>query len=289
MAANPTFFISQTKDGDHVDTCRYGDVYMTAANNSMNGGLCAYEADRQLIYACPAPDSICWALAPDCTGGNSVTPGTGQIRCGQPETAVWCCDEAQDCTQAPRQINVCWGKFENPNKGLSPEAANQLQSSSLAAIESAALSSRLTAMTAGISATTTLSTITTGGGSAGLTASAAATAGPSAQPSENTDSTRPSVGAIAGIAVGSVIAGVLIGIGLFYTWQRKKKTKQMAYEKDQGHGGPYGEMPASMARYEVLAQSKAPPLYGSEAVHEMPHQSKPVEMPVADDEVDDRR
>ncbi|KAJ9666202.1 hypothetical protein H2201_003636 [Coniosporium apollinis] len=186
---------------------------------------------------------------------------------------------------APGQINVCWGKFENPNKGLSPAAATRLQSSSLAALQSAALSSRLTAMATGVSATTTLSTIATSGGSAGLTA----TAGATAQSSENSSAAGLSVGAIAGIAVSSVVAGVLIGIGLFYVWQSNKKSKRMAYVKDQGHGGPYGEMPVSEARYEVLAQSKAPPLYGSEAVHEMPHQSKPVEMPVADDELNDRK
>src|ERR1700760_2247021 len=85
----PVFYYSSKKDA-----CDFNNQPFPAENQTVNGALCAYipETNPILLYACPAPDNICWSPARKCTGATSTTPGSNQISCNNNTKSKWCCD-----------------------------------------------------------------------------------------------------------------------------------------------------------------------------------------------------
>ena len=103
-----------------LDSCAWEGNGIPAANNTENGGLCAYDESIQRVYACPAPDGKCWTW--DQTCGSGAVAGPNQITCSNGGT-TWCCPIQETCTLAQDQINVCISNFTNPNKNVQPAAA----------------------------------------------------------------------------------------------------------------------------------------------------------------------
>jgi hypothetical protein len=210
----PNFFYSLVKD-----TCDYNGISFPATNNSANGDLCAYipGTNPVLLYACPAPDAVCWSFAKTCAGSNSTDPGPLQISCDNNSDTRWCCNaEYEECTQTAGQINVCWAKtFQNPNDGLAASAAASIASSAVSASQASALSSRISAISA-TSATTTVSARTT-------TSSRKATGTASPLKNGGVSKHRLSGGAIAGIIIGSIAAAIIFALLVLFFLQRRKR------------------------------------------------------------------
>jgi hypothetical protein len=215
---DPLFFYSLQND-----SCDYDGETFPASNNTENGDLCAYipGTNPTLLYACPAPDSVCWSFSRKCTGKNSTTPGTNQISCNNNGNTNWCCDSIYDsCTQSYGQINVCWGKnFVNPNKGVSPSAAASIASSAISISQASALNSRLSAISVTGTPSKTSST------AKGTGTSGAKSGGPSGT-GHKSDSL--SGGAIAGIVIGALAIAIILALFALLFLHRRKKARMAA-------------------------------------------------------------
>jgi hypothetical protein len=222
---DPVFFYSLKQDA-----CDYNGISFPATNQTANGDLCAYIPGTTplLLFACPAPDSVCWSFSKSCSGGNDTTPGNGQVACTNGTPNTWCCNaEYESCTKTAGQINVCWAKtFDNPNKGVDPAAAESIASSAISASQASALNSRLSA----ISATQSTGSSTSKGSPAGSKSTStgkgdgAAAGGNGAKAHSSNNSL--SGGAIAGIVIGVLAATVLLGLLVLFCLRRRRTARQ---------------------------------------------------------------
>jgi hypothetical protein len=228
-------------------TCVYEGVSL-AANQTSDGSLCAVlpNLTPPVVFGCPAPDPVCWTYAPDCTGKNSTTPGTDQFQCNNGGPDLWCCPTETLCTTTFNQINVCWGKFANPNSGVPPQAAQSIASIAMAASSSSAVASRLSALSATLSNTVTSSTASSSSGSSssGTTTATGAGGGPTETNSASGSSSHGlSGGAIAGIVIGAIAVLALIVTVLLLLMSRRKKGvyayRSKTYEADSNAAQTY--------------------------------------------------
>lgn len=241
---------------------------MSAPENTAHGSLCAYDSDSKIIWACPAPDSMCWGDAEDCHGENSTTAASNQLGCPNGSPTTWCCDlQAENCTETAGQINICWVKgVVNPNAGVPPAAVLSIAASSLAAISSSAIASRLSALATVIFKPTSTSTTTTPN-----MASALATSTPLPL---LLDSGSLSGGAIAGVVIGAIAGFVLIALAAFFVYVYCRKTGKIGagqptkYQQQGYYGPPIQRYEAPAAHHQPLVEAGA-----EEVVHEMSSQT----------------
>ncbi|KAF2421142.1 hypothetical protein EJ08DRAFT_665273 [Tothia fuscella] len=212
--SEPVFFYS-TKD----NTC-------DARENSF-----VASAPARILWACPAPDKVCWSKSKPCFGGNAVTPNEGQILCTAAAKS-WCCNKGWEiCTGRQGQTDTCWAKtFENPLKDVAPAAAASIGSSARAARQTSALNSRLSV----ISSLATVSTTILDPESGAVSATSTSTSSASSSPVSSSSSL--SGGAIAGIVIG-VIFGILalVAVGFFMLRRRRKQGNPLRQETPLEH------------------------------------------------------
>jgi hypothetical protein len=227
VPTDPVFFYSLKQDA-----CDFDGISFPATNQTANGDLCAYipNTNPLLLYACPAPDNVCWSFSKPCTGGNSTTPGDGQISCNNNTPSTWCCNnEYESCTRTTGQINVCWAKtFDNPNKGVDPAAAESIASSAISASQASALNSRLSAISATASTTsfTTSKSSPSGSKSTGTGKGNGGNGGNAGNAGKGSSSSNSlSGGAIAGIVIGVLAAAVLLGLLLLFCLRRRQRNR----------------------------------------------------------------
>ncbi|OJD30265.1 uncharacterized protein BKCO1_6300028 [Diplodia corticola] len=218
MSVNASFFLSSTED-----KCVYNGASIDASDLTTNGNLCAYIPGVNRVWACSAPDRVCWSYDQTCKGGSTTTPDDTQIYCGS-NGAEWCCSDQEECTRTPGQINVCWGLWRNPTYNMTDAEAllyNQEHYSVLASTTTAASASASAA--ASTAATTSAPATNAASASASASASSAASAAAAASSSSSSASSLSS-GAVAGIAVGCVVGGVaLAGIAGLIFWRRRRR------------------------------------------------------------------
>ncbi|KKY15471.1 putative conserved hypothetical protein [Diplodia seriata] len=117
MSVNATFFLSTTED-----KCVYNGASIDASGLTTNGNLCAYVEGMNRVWACSAPDRVCWSWDQACKGGDATTPDDSQNYCSS-NGAEWCCSKADECTRTPGQINICWGLWRNPTYNMTDAEA----------------------------------------------------------------------------------------------------------------------------------------------------------------------
>ncbi|OCK74759.1 hypothetical protein K432DRAFT_429842 [Lepidopterella palustris CBS 459.81] len=274
-AGNVTFFLSQIQD-----ECSMDGVSLSAPENTAHGSLCAYDSVSKKIWACPAPDSMCWGMAESCTGGNSTTPASNQLGCPVGSPTSWCCDlVAENCTETSGQINICWAKgVVNPNAGVPPAAASSIAASSLAAISSAAIASRISALATANLATTTLVITTSTPASVSTTTTPNSVSTSAIATQSSTSGSRPlSGGAIAGVTIAAVAGLAVILVVAFFIWRRAKNKHKAGreanglYPQPYGGGSIYGYKDQGTGYYDAPTPHREVPVeIGTvEVVHEM--------------------
>ena len=207
---------------------------------------------------------MCWGWAEACNGGNSTIAAPNQLGCPSGSQTSWCCDlQAENCTETSGQINICWAKsIVNPNKGVPPAAAVSIAASSLEAISSAAIASRLSALV-----TTTSKPVSTSATTTPNAASASATSTPLLSPS---GSASLSGGAIAGVAIAAFAGVVLIALTAFFVYRREMR-KRRAGQPPEPRSELYEKYDPPIQNEAPAASYRPPVEMGvEERVHEMP-------------------
>ncbi|KAB2574733.1 hypothetical protein BFW01_g8361 [Lasiodiplodia theobromae] len=282
MSVNATFFLSST-----VDKCIYNGASIDANDLTANGNLCAYVEGVNRVWACSAPDRVCWTYSQTCKGGDSTTPDDSQIACSS-NGDEWCCTENDECTRTPGQINICWGLWRNPVFNMSSSEAlvyNQEHYSTLASTTTSAAASTSTSPPA----TNAAEASSAASASASTTASASA----SSQATAEAGSSSLSTGAVAGIAVGCAVGGIaLAGLAGLLIWRRRKRsgsgaTPQWANDQSAVEPKQSGSEPLSHELHtdNQLHEADGSPVYfqqqqggtppKSSGTHELPGQRYP--------------
>lgn len=203
-------------------------------------------------------------------GAKSTTPGPNQIACSNDTPDTWCCNgDYEECTQTSGQINVCWAKtFKNPNAGVPPAAASSIASSMVAASQTSALNSRLSAISATASTSIPHSS----------SAPATATPGTHQSPPELI-----SGGAIAGIVIAGIVGiGLVVAAVLFWLRRRKAQKHQPIPEAPNEEVFEAAAHPTAYGYYKVRSGSGDHTSYsrqGSQAPIELTDQISPAELP----------
>jgi len=218
MTANPVFFQSATPD-----TCAFGNYSIEAAQNSANGNLCAtIPSIPQAVWACPAPETICWTWNHPCSGqapnDTDETPGEGQYLCSK-DGGSWCCLAGlEDCTRADGEQNVCWANtFGSPLAGVSAAVA----SASASAAVVAAGDVFTTMVSSTVIVPSRSSVARSSNGSAGTVSAVSSTQSAIAV---HSNVSRLSGGAIAGIVIGAVaVLALIANVALVFLWCGRKR------------------------------------------------------------------
>lgn len=215
MSSSPIFFQPTT-----TDTCTYGNYSIDADQNTQNGDLCAtIPSISQALWACPAPNNVCWTWNHPCTGaspnGTDTTPGEGQYLYSK-DGVSWCCLEGlEDCTRTGGQQNVCWANtFANPLASVQQAVASA--SASAIVVKAGEVFTTVGSSPAVPTQSPTSSTSSTGG----------PTAAGNATSLGHSSSNGLSGGAIAGVVIGVIaVLAVIANAVMFFLWyQRKRKT-----------------------------------------------------------------
>ena len=220
---------------------------------------------------------MCWGWAEACNGGNSTIAAPNQLGCPSGSQTSWCCNlQAENCTETSGQINICWAKsIVNPNKGVPQAAAVSIAASSLEAISSAAIASRLSALVTATSKPISTSATTTPN-AASASASASATSTPLLSPS---GSASLSGGVIAGVVIAAFAGVVLIALAALFVYRRQMRKIRAGQPPEPG-SEPH-EKHQQQGYYDPPIQNEAPAtpyrppveMGVEEQVHEMPSQT----------------